>query len=322
MKRIIIITALAALAGLVIGNRLRRNQSHTTYTIGILQTASHPALDAVREGFIEEMQRSLGNEVTFITHNAQGSITQAHASAQQLHADKNIQAVLAIATPAAQAMQAVEQEKPIIIAAVTDPHALGFISPDTNICGTQDMIDIAKEVEMLVHLIPHAKTVGLLYTSGETNSLASADIMRAELKKHTIATIDFAIGNEADLHAIVDSACRKTDVILAPTDNTVASAISLIAKIAEQHAKPLIVSDNMLVPAGALASRGVDYKLAGTQAAQIAHQVLIDGKKPFEIPIERPTCKQIIINESVLKKLKLTMPQEIEHEVTLVAEGL
>ena len=318
MKRIFIITALiAGLITLVIASRMRRNRSAAKYTIGILQTASHPALDAVREGFTELIKEKLGNDISFNILNAQGSVAQAHAMAQQLHTDATVKVVLAIATPAAQAMSAVEKEKPIIIAAVTDPHALGLIHPTTNVCGTQDMIDVAGEVEMLTQLVPQAKTVGLLFTSGETNSLVLTKLMHEELEKRNLSVIDFAVGSEVDMPAVAELACKKADVLLAPTDNTVASCISLIAALAQKHKKPLIVSDNMLVPAGALAGRGVDYRSSGEDAAQIALRILVEGRKPFELPIEKPACDKIFVNRSVLEKLGLNIPDTIKNNVVL-----
>ena len=288
------------------------------YTIGILQTASHPALDACREGFVEELKNRLGSDIEFVIQNAQGSISQAHTIAQRFHANKKYNGFFAIATPAAQAMSSTENARPIFIAAVTDPNALGLTHPTTNVCGTKDMIDVKAKIEMLTQLVPNAKTVGLLYTSGETNSIALIKQMHSELEKQGLKYIDFAISNEADMQAVVESACRKTDVMLAPTDNTVASTISLIVSITSKNKKPLIVSDNMLVKYGALAARGVDYKTSGKQAAQIAHEVLVEGKKPYELPIQQAKTEQIFINKATLDMLGLTIPKDLENCVVLV----
>jgi putative ABC transport system substrate-binding protein len=320
MKKIVLIigSMIALISGLIIIKQAKKPVSTKAYTIGILQTASHPALDAARDGFITVLKEKLGDDVDFVENNAQGSIANAHTIAQQFHADKQFSGFFAIATPAAQAMSAVEKEKPIFIAAVTDPNALGLIHPTTNVCGTKDMIDVKAEVEMLQQLLPDAKTVGLLYASGETNSIALVKQMRQELQALGLTPIDFAVSSEADMPAVVELACRKTDVILAPTDNMVASSISLIASIANKHKKPLIVSDNMLVKFGALAARGVDYKESGKQAARIAYQVLVEGKQPHELPIEQAKSECIFINRQTLQNLGLTIPAAIENHVTIV----
>jgi putative tryptophan/tyrosine transport system substrate-binding protein len=321
MKKIIliIIAILAFVASFIAIKFFKRSSTTATHTIGILQTASHPALDASRDGFIEELTSKLGNSVAFVIHNAQGSIAQAHAIAQQFHSNKRYNGFFAIATPAAQAMSALEKERPIFIAAVTDPHALGLIHPTTNVCGVKDMIDVKAEVEMLVQLIPNARQVGLIYTSGETNSITLVKQMRQELEARGLTAVDFAISNESDMQAAVELACRKVDVILTPTDNTVASTISLITAITLKNKKPLIVSDNMLVTFGALASRGVDYKASGKRAAQIAYEVIVNGKKPYELPIEQAKSEQIFINKTTLETLGLTIPAPLEKFVVFVS---
>ncbi len=316
---LIIVIIITVVTSFIIIKRTKKTGSPTALTIGILQTASHPALDASRDGFIEELKNKMGNNIEFITQNAQGSVAQSHAIAQQFHANKNITGFFAIATPAAQAMSALEKEKPIFIAAVTDPNALGLLHPTTNVCGVKDMINVKAEIEMLTQLIPHAKTIGLIYTSGETNSIALTQQMQAELEAQGLNPVSFAISNESDIQAIVELACRKTDVILAPTDNTIASAISLIAEITIKNKKPLIVSDNMLVKFGALAARGVDYKASGKKAAQIAYEVLVNKKKPHELPVEQAQSEQIVINKNTLKTLELTIPESLKKHITLIS---
>ena len=248
MKKLIIgmTTVALCVTAYVVMQRNARQESHAMYTVGILQTASHPALDAVLDGFKAELKELMGDmTVDFVVQNAQGSVSSAHTIAQQFHGSQKYDLFFTIATPAAQAMHAVEKERPIIIAAVTDPNALGLVYPESNVCGVTDMIDVPAEVTMLTKLVPSAKNIGLLYTTGETNSLAAVEIMKAELLQHGLTPIDFAVSGEQDMQAVVELACRKSDLILAPTDNVVASTISLITMITNKNKKPLIVSDNM-----------------------------------------------------------------------------
>ncbi len=294
-------------------------ENHAMYTVGILQTASHPALDAVLDGFQAELQKIMGDmTINIVIQNAQGSVASAHTIAQQFHGSQKYDVFFAIATPAAQAMHAVEKERPIIIAAVTDPSALGLIYPGTNVCGVTDMIDVVAEIAMLTQLVPDVKNIGLLYTTGETNSLAAVEIMKSELIKLGLTPIDFAVSGEQDMQAMVELACRKSDLILAPTDNVVASTISLITMITHKYKKPLIVSDNMLVSAGALAGQGVDYKVSGQQAAHIALALLTESKHPSDLPIEQTKCEQIFVNKQTLKLLGLSIPQELHKHVVLI----
>lgn len=319
MKKLALGVALLGIVGLALFTiNKNRKTSQAEFVIGILQTASHPALDASREGFIQELNRLLPSQIEFVIKNAQGSITQAHALAQKFYAGKDYAGFFAIATPAAQALASVEKERPLFIAAVTDPYALGVIHEKTNVCGTKDMIDIQGEVRMLKQLIPSAKNVGIIYTAGENNSLSQLKEIHKQLELVGLTPLDFAINHEADLPVLTDLACRKSDAILTPTDNTVASSIKLIANICLKHNKPLIVSDNMLVQYGPLAARGVDYKASGKQAANIAYQVLKQGKKPYELPIEQAESKQIFINQKTLAQLGLMIPAILQHDTILI----
>ena len=301
-----------------------RKQSHTTplYIIGILQTASHPALDAAREGFIEELTKTMGLNIDFIIRNGEGSIASMHTIAQQFHNNSQIGGVFAIATPAAQAMATVEQDKPIFIAAVTDPYALGLMHATTNVCGVQDMVDVKAEIDMLTQLLPNARTVGLIYNNGEVNSVAVVDMMHAELNKKGLTAVDFAVNSESDLPTAAQMAFLKSDVVLTPIDNMVASSITLLASLAHQNKKPLIVSDNMLVAFGALAARGVDYKESGKQVAHIAWRVLNGGENPYEnpweIPIVQAQSDTLYINKNVIKDLGLIIPSSLGSQIVWV----
>jgi putative ABC transport system substrate-binding protein len=295
----------------------QRSGTSARYTIGILQTASHPALDAVREGFMHDLKQQLDDNVTFVIHNAQGSVAQAHALAQQFHADPRYSAFFTIATPATQAMVANENRRPIIIAAVTDPASLGLLQQH-NVTGVSDMIDVKAELDTALQLVPHAQTIGLLYTTGEPNSLTLAQRMRSELEKHGRTVTDFTITNESDVAAIVALACRKVDLLIAPTDNMVASTIALIATITTAQHTPLIVSDNMLVQFGPLASRGIDYTEHGKHAAHSAHALLTEDKKPADLPVEQTPSKQIFINKATLEALGLTIPASLQAESVII----
>jgi len=320
MKKIILITAITItiITGIVILKRSRSQTSSAKFTIGILQTASHPALDASRQGFIEKLKSKMGNTVEFVIQNAQGSIAQAHAIAQQFHANPQLTAFFTIATPAAQAMSSVEKEKPIFIAAVTDPSSLGLITPNTNVCGTKDMINVNKTVNLITQLVPSAKTIGLLYTNGETNALVVAKLMRQALEAQKFTVFDFTVNSDVDMPVVTELACRKCDLILCPTDNTVAATISLISTITNKSKKPLIVSDNLLVAQGALAAQGVDYQQNGEKTAQIAYQVLIENQKPATLPITQSESVNIYINQKTLANLNLVIPETINQKIILV----
>lgn len=317
-KQVFTFLIIIALVGsfIILKRKSTKEVGNNMITIGILQTASHPALDAVREGFIQELQNSMPKDVEFIVHNAEGNIANAHVSAQSFHNDNAINAIFAIATPALQAAASVEKHKPIIFGAITDPRALGVISPTTNVTGASDMINVPDTIAMIKELVPTAKTVGLIYNNAEMNSVMMVNSMKKELAKEGLKVLDFGVTNEADLLPALTSALAKADVLLAPTDNTVACAITLIAQQALQAKKPLFVSDNLLVEKGALAARGIDYKTNGKLAAQRAVAILKQGKKPGELPVAYATSGRIFVNKQTAQALNLQIPKSLEDNVT------
>lgn len=314
MKKILIgilITSLIIGSILIIKNRKTGNKDEIK--IGILQTATHPALDASRDGFINRIEKEFGKNIKIVVKNAEGSITVAHTIAQQFFNDKSFNAFFAIATPAAQALTSLEKNRPIFISAVTDPSSIGITEKTKNVSGTKDLIDAHQTVSLLQDLVPNAKKVGILYTSGELNSQKLASMLKYELNLKNISFIEFKIANESDIQAATESACRKCDAIITPTDNLVACGIKLITKITRKNKKPLIVCDNMLVKFGALASQGVNYFSSGQEAAEIAIQVIKEKKSPADIQIKSAGSDTIFFNKNVLNELNIDMPSNIKN---------
>lgn len=306
---------IAIVLGIIIKKTVKRSQATHKWNIAIIQTASHPALDAAREGFMNTLQEKLGNDIGFTIRNGEGSINTLYSIAQQFHARQDIDTIYAIATPAAQAMASVETDKPIIIAAVTVSPELGISFDAPNICGVSDMINVRAEMQAMQQLLPNIQTVGIIFNSAETNAVATSKRMVSELERIGYTPIPVGIASESDIEPAVMSTLRKVDALLAPTDNTIANSIALISDLARKASKPLIVSDNMLVQYGPLMARGVDYYQAGIDAAHIALQLLINHKKPYELHILEADTQDVFINMQTAQTLNIEIPAELEKYV-------
>lgn len=320
-KQIIVrmtVTLLAIIGTFFMLRTTDQKTSHAPITIGVIQTASHPALDAARNGFVDTIKAHYGDNVAIIARNAQGSIASAHTIAQSFHARADLTAIYAIATPAAQAAASVEKQKPIIIAAVTDPQAAGLFDANTNICGSSDMADAHDTVALMHQLLPNAKTVALLYNSAEINSQVQIAALKKELLKLGLKPLDIAFTAEADVPAAVTSACQKAEALVLPNDNIISSSIQLVVELALKSKKPVIASDNLLVKHGVLAARGVDYYASGQQAAACAIDVMSNGKKPQDMNIAKPTPGAITVNKKTAAALGIVIPDELHDEVNYV----
>ena len=316
---LIIVIIVVGLSGIIAFKRFfQKNSKQTRWTIGIIQTASHPALDAAKNGFIDYVQKQLNNDVSFIVRNGEGSVNALHSIAHQFNAQSNIDLVYAIATPAAQALLSIEKNKPIVLAAVTVVPGIGIEFNQPNVCAISDMINVPSEIAAMHQLLPMVKTVGILFNTAEINAVSMSKVMVVELEKIGLESQLVGFSSEADIEAAVASALRKVDALIAPTDNSVANAIALISNLAQRARKPLIVSDNMLVKYGALMARGVDYYQSGKEAGMCAVQILTQHTKPYELSIMNVDTKEIFVNKKVMQELDVVIPKMVEKDVVFV----
>lgn len=316
MKKLLIIVLSIAVIGAILYFQKTKNVAtrENVKTIGIIQIASHPALDDARQGFIDELSKQVGSHVNFVYQNAQGSIATAHMIAKKFAHDAHICAIYAIATPAAQAIATIEKEKPIFIAAVTDSSVLGN---QENIYGVCDMIDMQQEIAMIKAFIPDIKTIGVVYNNSEANSMAQVQQMHKECAKQDISILEIGISQESDLSNAVNSTCRKVDALLCPTDNMIASAMDLLVSLVNKHNKPLFACHNQAVQQGALAARGVNYYECGQRVGQMADNLLFKHDIA-SVSIEQAPINKIYVNKSALSHLGLTIPAALQSEVVFV----
>lgn len=305
-------------ASLVFGlaSTIRRCGSTKTASIevGILQTASHPALDQVREGFIKALEREVPG-VVFRTQNAEGSQAQARAAAKSFHGKPNMKLVFTIGTLATQATLKADASKPLVYAAVSDPKLLG--AHGANVVGVSDQIDMAKQVELIKTLLPAARKVGIIMNPSEPNSTAQADLANSLLDAAKIEHAVHAVYSASDVSIAVRQALRNNDVLLAPTDNTVAANMVLIGRMALQEKKPLLMSHTP-IEHGALWAMGVDYNAHGEDAALLAVHILggrgaaLSGRKTGD---SKPS---LIISKSVAGALGLELSPATAHNAQWV----
>ena len=284
--------------------------------IGISQLVQHPALDSACEGFIEALKEAGyedGKNIKIDMQNAQGDVTNAQTIARKF-ADEKVDMILAIATPAAQAAANVTKDIPILITAVTDPVMAGLAEsldePGGNVTGTTDMNPVSEQIKLIKDLVPNVKNVGILYNSGEINSKVQVDMAKEAADSLNLNIVEATVSNSSEVNQAAQSLLGRVDAIYVPTDNTIVSAIGAVIKVANDNKIPVIGSERCQVDAGAIATKGIDYKELGKQTGQIAVKI-IKGKKPQDIPIEGSKVVTLIVNQKAAETIDLTIPKEI-----------
>ena len=258
------------------------------YKIGILQLTEHSALDAANKGFCEAIEES-GIDAEIEQQNAQNDQSACQTIAQTLVND-GCDLILAIATPAAQAVAGATTEIPIVGTAITDFAASGLVddndAPGGNLTGTSDMNPVADQMDLLQRLLPDAATVGLLYCTAESNSDIQIAMAEEELDKLGIAHERFTVSSSNEIQQVVESMIGAVDAVYTPTDNTIAAGMTTVAMIANENGLPTICGEVGMVENGGLASVSINYEELGYRAGEMAVQILTEGADPATMPIE------------------------------------
>lgn len=281
-----------------------------SFTIGISQLVEHPALDASRQGFIDEM-KSLGVNVEFLEQNAQGDIANAQMIAEKFIKD-DVDLIFTIATLSAQAAkQAIEgTDIPMVFTAVTDPVFSQLVSDlnvtDNNITGVVDAAPIKENLELFKELKEDIKTIGIIFNIGESNSEVQVEQTKEIAKELGLQIETVGISSVNDIPQAVDTISKKADALYIITDNMVASSISLVAKLAQDNGLMTVSADGSHVAEGIMVSKGISYYEIGKQSAIIAKQVLIDKKIIADIPVQASDNLEKLVNVKTAEALGFT----------------
>ena len=276
--------------------------------IGILQYVDHDALNAVNQGFVEELQASsLADRIELDVQNANGDQSSLQSLGEKLARDNDI--LFAIATPAAQTLATLEGDKAIFMAAVTDPVEAGLVDsldkPGRNVTGTSDMAPLDQQVDLLVNNFPEAQTVGLIYNSSEVNSQVQVDEAKVLLEKAGLKTEVATVTGTNDIAQVLNSLVKKVDAMFMVTDNTIDSAISLVGDTAKEAGIPTIGSSDSVVLKNGLATVSNSYEDYGRQTARMLIRMVEEDLEPANMPVEKGDALRVIVNKDFAEAIGL-----------------
>ena len=286
------------------------------YLVGICQLAPHDALDAATRGFKAALVEAFGEDgVKFDEQNAGGEYNNC-ATIVDGFVSENVDLMLANATYSLQAAQSATADIPILGTAITNYGiALGLDSTEDkvlggNISGTSDLAPLDQQAEMIQELFPEAKTIGLLYCSGEPNSVYQIDVIEGYLTNMGYTCERYSFTDSNDVAAVTQSACDGSDVIYIPTDNTAASNTELIANVVLSAKVPVIAGEQGICSGCGVATLSIDYYELGYQAGIMAYNILANGADISTLEIETAPNVSKLYNESVCEQLGITVPDD------------
>lgn len=292
--------------------------------IGVIQYIKHPSLDTIYASFeaqLEELGYQDGVNCEIDLKDAQGDQSNCNSIVQAFKADKK-DVIVAIATPAAQAAATVAKDIPIIFSAVTDPVEAGLVTSmeqtDKNITGTSDAVQVDDILDLALQFYPKLNRIGFLYSTGEANSVSNLQKAKEFCEDRGMQLIESGVSNSSEVQQAAQVLFTKVDALFIPNDNTVASAMPMIAQEAIKAQIPVFTGADSMVGDGGLATNGIEYTALGAETANMVDKVA-KGTPISEIPVKVfDDNLSIFVNENTAKALEIEIPQEIssnEHYV-------
>lgn len=306
LKMMVLITSIAV----VIAPTLTMVSAQETIKIGILQSMEHSSLNENVLGIINGLEEAGyvdGENIEITLQNANGQTSDMQTISEQLVRDNDY--IFAIATPAVQALANITQEIPIFFTSVADPLGVGvvdsFEEPGANITGTTNIGPIAEQIELMLATYPDAKTVGVLYNAGEVNAQYQVSTFEEILSEKGLELIPQTIASTNDIASAMNNLLEEVDVIILPTDNTVASSMGLVGEMAKEQNIGIFGGSNDMIEENGLASYGLDYYELGKQTARMMIRAHEEGLAPNEMPVEKAEVLELIVNEDYANALGL-----------------
>lgn len=286
------------------------------YTIGISQFAEHSSLDDCRKGFMYGLANEgivEGQNLKIDLQNANADTGTAATIADNFVSQK-VDMICAIATPSAMAAynSTKDGDIPVVFTAVSDPVAAELAKEDGtpvgNITGTSDALPVEEQLKMIREVLPDAKTIGIMYTTSETNSVSTIATYKELASKYNFEIVESGISTIADVPLAAADLAGKVDCISNLTDNTVVSALQTVLDAANKEKIPVFGSEVDQVKQGCLASEGLDYYQLGIQTGEMAGKILKGESKASETKFETISEASLYVNTAVAKNLGITLP--------------
>ena len=287
------------------------NQSagNADFTVGVCQLMVHDSLDQATKGFVDaltEAATAAGKTVAIDTQVA----GEANLCTTVINAftAKNVDLIMANATPALLAAANATTKIPVLGTSVTDYADTFAGNIPANVSGTSDAVPFDEQAKMMIetlNLVAGDK-VGVLYCINESNSKIQYEAVKALFEEEGIVVEAYTFSEVTELQALVTSMADACKAVYVPSDNTVAQNDTIVGTICSGKNVPVYTSYGGAV---CYASLSIDYYQLGVETGKMAAQILLEGKTPADIEIMTLT-PSVVYNEELCGQLNITVPEK------------
>jgi len=234
---------------------------------------------------------------------------------------RRVDAIVVFTGPSIVAAKAATTSIPIIFFTGFDPVTNGFVAslnrPGGNATGISVLNTevLAKRLQVLCELLPTAKSIGLLYSPANLLSVSGADRIAKDLEMVAQALnvnlLNFDARSADDLERTFGNIkSARLDGLLVSADAWMIQNIERIVGTSARHNIPAIYPIREFAAAGGLVSYGTNYLEAYRQVGDYLGRTL-NGEKPENLPVQRVTKVELVINLKTAKALGLTVPSAL-----------
>lgn len=291
-----------------------KDKGNDVPVIGISQYGEHASLDNCREGFLQGLKDAgltEGKDFTVDYQNAGFDDAIATQIAQNFSA-KNVSLMCAIATPSATACFAAAEDKdiPVIFTAITDPKEAKL--DEGNVTGTSDKLPVEEQLKLIRTLQPEAKTIGIIYTTSEPNSISAIEEYKSSASKYDFKIEAIGITAQSEAVQAAETLISKgVDCFSNLTDNNVVGVLPSILEKTDGAKIPVYGSEIEQVKKGCVASVGIDYFELGVKTGKMAAKILKGEAKAADMDYETISEYKTYVNNDALKVFGITLPEDI-----------
>ncbi len=290
----------------------------TKVKIGILQFAPHASLDNCTTGIMQALKdRGYTDdkaEIEFV--NGQGEM-ETNSLAAQSFVNKGYDIIIAIATPAVMSAYAAakEQNIPVIFSAVSDPLGAGLVetleAPNSGATGTSDNLNYSAQLAMIRAFQPDAKTIGILYTTSEANSIKQLSEYEAIAADYGFEIKSQGVTDASEVASgIASLVANGIDCLCNLTDNNVVNNFSVVTAATDPAGIPCYGSEEEQVAQyGCIASETLDYIALGYQTGVMAADVL-EGADINTMAVSIVADSEPVYSSANLAKFGIEVPAD------------
>lgn len=206
---------------------------------------------------------------------------------------------------------------PIVFLSRSDPVALGLVdslaSPGGNITGFTSIGSLlaGKRLELLKETIPKLSRVAVLWNPQNPGSAQSWNESQLAARELGVQLYSMEVKGSDRLESAFKEAIKARSAALAVTQSPfINSYLTQIADLATKSRLPTISPRGDFVDGGGLMSYGPDQVEPYRRLASVVDKIL-KGAKPADLPVERPTKFELVINLKTAKQIGLTIPPNV-----------